>query len=123
MKFNIVENPTPKYVDRYDDFIKMYNSGVRVKTIQRELEWSQNTYRQAKRKALEAGLIKDRVRNGGRPRYYHKYYSMWLVEREVDGRKIRTQCRTEEEAKNIVRFLEKHGWSKENIMKWKRGVV
>ena len=123
MNFRIVEDSTPRYAERYDDFIRMYNDGVTIKKILGELDWSQNTYRGALEKAVEKGHVRKRTRGRRNPKYYHKYYSQWRVERKVDGKLIRTQCRTEEDAKNIVRYLNRHGWSKDNIIKWKRGVV
>lgn len=60
MNFRIVENAPPDYLGKYDLFVDLYNEGVLVEDIRRELGWSVKEYNRARKHALECKDITDR---------------------------------------------------------------
>lgn len=119
MKFNIVEDTRPRYEEKYEEFIRLYNEGLLITEILKRLEWGKNTYSKARKKALADGLISDRSKRPEKPTYYHRNNKGFNIERRVNGEIIRTWCKTEEEAKSIVRYFNRNGWTKRNLEKYK----
>ncbi len=77
--FRIVENAPPRYLEKYDEFVELYNDeSYTVKEVMDKLDWSHRIFEQAKKQALDEGLIKLRKpydRGVRRMRKIYKYYS------------------------------------------------
>lgn len=119
MKFNIVEDTRPRYAEKYDEFIKLYNNGALVKDIRERLGWGRYTYYHAREKALSEGLIADRTKKPKNPAGYRKTGKGYFVERRVNKVTIRKWCKTEEEAMELVKYLNEKGWTKENLERYR----
>lgn len=60
MNFRVIENAPPNYLKKYDLFVELYNDGVLVEDIRKQLGWSVKDYRKARKYALECRDIRDR---------------------------------------------------------------
>lgn len=119
--FRIIENSPPKYLERYDEFLELYyNPDVRKMDILKILDWSDGQYKKARAKAIEEGLIeksKPRGRGVKNPKYY--YYDnklkRYVITRDTKRIHIYHICNSKKEAIELVDYLNKFGWNKENI--------
>jgi len=144
MGFRIVENPPPKYLEKYDTFIDLYNnSPLNVKEIREKLDWSISVYNQAKEKGLKEGKIIERrtpltIKNvKGRPKNTKnppKYYSKTtdgkyvVVKRFYKGKTVdkNVYCGiydTENQAKQIVDEMKNVNWDKSYLNEIKKRVI
>ena len=122
--FNIVEDTKPRYLDRYDEFIELYlDPDIRKPELLKRLDWSNNTYKQARRHAVENGDLPDDKRKKPVYYFYAPRHDRWIVAKRNKRVFLQVYCHTEEEAISLRDYLDEHGWTKENVIKWKRSVV
>lgn len=133
MNFRIVENPTPEYVEKYDEFVELYNDlNVKVSDVHKILGWSTNTFEQAKARALEEGRIELRkpyMRNKWKKgQYLPKNYSYdrhsgkYIVKKTIFNKDTGVSdivyfgiYSKEEVAKRIVEELRGVDWDKNEL--------
>lgn len=126
--FRVVENPTPRYVEKYDEFIRLYNeSDLTVSEIKLELDWTASVYNQAKEKALSENRLnvrnpnyKKRIYNSSKPKkpkYYSKNtYGKYVVVKRFYKGDNQTEnlyygtYKYEWQARRIVEELKKVNW-------------
>ena len=132
VNFKIVENSLPVYLEKYDEFIELYNDPeIPVEEIRRRLGWRTKIYGDARRKALSENKIQERRRSVGvgrpvkkkhEPRYY--YYDKTtgkfiIVKRCYDGEKdvviYYGRYDREDTVKKIVEELKKVNWDKSRL--------
>ena len=117
--FRIVENSPPKYLERYDEFLELYfNPEVFKRDILLELDWSENQYQHARKKAIRDGLIQPRTKV--KHYYYNKSNGKYIVNKCTRNIHFAHTVDTEEEAKAMVEYLRKYGWTKQNAYKFKK---
>lgn len=134
VNFRIVENAPPSYVEKYDEFVELYNDhSVTVKEIGELLGWSTNVFEQAKEHALSEGKISLRKPYGNRGKWVKvrkvpKYYSYsknsgkFTVKKhifdEVVGESVLIyygSYKRECVAKRVVEELKKVDWDKNKL--------
>lgn len=70
VSFRIIENAPPKYMERYDEFVELYNDhSITIQEIGQILGWSTNVFEQAKEQALADGRISLRKPSGNRRKW------------------------------------------------------
>lgn len=70
VNFRIIENAPPKYMERYDEFVELYNDhSITIQEIGQILGWSTNVFEQAKEQALADGRISLRKPSGNRRKW------------------------------------------------------
>ena len=88
----------------------------------KELDWSLNQYNPAREQAIRDGLIPE-VRKPLTAKYYYpRPGGKFLVERVTKKYFVRELMDNEEEAKRLVEYLHKHGWTMDNVDEYKRGL-
>lgn len=142
INYRIVENPPPHYVEKYDEFVDLYNNpNISIVDIRSQLGWTVKTYTLARLKALEEGKIVERRSRGnqGRPRrekhipknYYYRANSDNYVitkRKTIDG-EVRTlyfgTYKKEEDCVRIIKELKKVDWDKNELdnIKKKLGII
>lgn len=128
MKFRVIENSPPSHLDKYEEFIKLYNDGqIKVEAIRRELGWSVNVYERARRQALSEGRIANRHSGGNikkkpeksPPKYYsyNRNAQKFVVKKWVrdDATGVRREYyygayKDEGAVQRVVEELKKVGW-------------
>ena len=132
----VIENATPEYVKKYEEFVKLYNNpDIRVADIREQLGLNIKQYTLARKQALSEGLIKDRIsvsknKKVGRPKLKkkkHKHYShsrsgkFNVVKRFCEkGEEVNVYCGTydsEEQAMMVAEEMDKVGWDKKYLNK------
>lgn len=117
--FRVIEDPTPKWHYQYYEFIEAYNNpNITKRELLKKLDWSQNQYNQAREQAIKEKKIPE-IRRPKKFKYYRRNKTGYIVEKRTQGKIIRGYAHTEKEAKKLVEYLHKHGWNKENILKFK----
>lgn len=130
MNFKVIENPTPEWEEKYEEFIQLYScSDLTVDEIRKKLDLSQTNYRKARKQALLEGRIVLRRNTpkhlrGRNPRYYYwsDYSKRWIVSKHARGNHLRVICKTEAQAQKVVELLKECDWDKNKIPEIKRKV-
>ena len=119
VNFKVVEGDDP--LERiHDDFIRLYESGVRVKTICETLDISNSQYQNFRMRLNRRGELKvNRNPNGGQkrsrkynrsqPKNYH-YNRTTKFFHVVRKNKFFAKFKTEEEAREFVRLMRECDW-------------
>ena len=134
MIFNIIENATPDYEEKFDEFIKLYNSGLyKVPEIIEELEWTQGIYNRAYKKAKNEKLLKktnlayttieDKPLKNKLPKNYTKQGKWFVVARIINKQRVYFgKYQHELEARLAVSYFNENGWNKARAAEVKRQV-
>lgn len=112
VNFRIVENDYGDRESEFQEWVRLYNTGMLVKDINQKLKLSAYMYKKYRSRALQEGLIKDR-RKEYQPRYYYKNNKgKYMVRRKNQEGKIiyYGTYKTEKEAKARVDELKKNNW-------------
>lgn len=141
VSFRLIENGCPAYVEKYEEFIELYNNPeIRVEDIRKQLGWGTKVYNDARKQALKENRIMDRrspnsIKNcKGRPvkpkhKPKHYYYDWWsdkfvIVKRYyVDKKDVVVyygRYDKEDTAKQIVEELKKVDWDKNKLPQIKK---
>lgn len=113
--FNIIEGGQPTFMEKYPEFLKLYfQKDIMKGDIPEMLGWSKKQYRNARRKAVMDGIIKN-----PNPKYYHwrTDQQAWIVSRK---NRLYITCNSEDEAKEMVEYLKENGWTRENAEDFKK---
>ena len=136
-RFRIVENAQPEYLEKYEEFVELYNDkNITVKDIRKELGFNMAQYNLARQKALSEGLIKNRLtsndkrlgRRKVKKKRNYKHYSHSrssgkynVVKRLYEnGKSVTVYCGTydtEEQAMMVVEKMSNVGWDKKYLNK------
>ena len=112
VNFKVIEND---YIDRESEFqewVRLYNSEMLVKDINKKLNVSPYMYKKYRKRALQEGLIKDR-RKEYKPKYYYKSNTgtYKVHHRNSEGKIIYYGTyKTQKEAEARVDELIKNNW-------------
>jgi hypothetical protein len=141
VSFRVIENSSPAYMEKYEEFIKLYNNPeITVEEIRKQLGWRTKIYNDARKKALEENRIIDRrspnsIKNcKGRPvkpkhQPKHYYYDRWhdtfvIVKRYYINKKdvvvYYGRYKREDTAKEVVEELKKVDWDKTKLQEIKK---
>ena len=141
IRFRIIENAPPKYMEKYDEFIDLYNnSSLTIEDIRKRLDWTCSVYNQARKKALSENKLNVRNPNykGGRsknniknnPKYYHRTKKgKYVVHKNFyNGRDIVKSVyggiyKYEWQAQKVVEEFKKVGWDESQLNNIKEKVV
>lgn len=127
MNFNIIENSQPSFLERYDEFISLYNNpNISVREIVKRLGWNTTQLKKARKKGLDEGVIQKRystpryskkcIRNGNRFKYYSKYYGRFKVCKHHNGKYVYYGIYDSVKvAERMVMELEKVDWDKSKL--------
>lgn len=136
VNFRIVENSKPAYLEKYDEFIELYNNPeITVDDIRKKLGWRTKIYNDARTQALADGLITDRrtinsIKNcKGRPTkekhqpkyyYYDRLHNKYVIVKRYYVNKEHIviyygRYDKEETAQMIVEELKKVDWDKKQL--------
>lgn len=120
VNFNIIENPDPPYMEKYEEFIELYNnSEVTISKICEKLKWNVKVYYNAKKRALSEGRIIDNP-----PKYYYFRNGRYVVSKLLNGKRVYFGAfKYEDDAKIIVEELGKNEWDKESIHQLKKELM
>lgn len=121
--FKVVENSPPKWQLKYREFIELYNNPrITRRELLKELDWNLNQYTPAREQAIRDGLIPEVRKLLTAKYYYPRPGGKFLVERVTKKYFVRELMDNEEEAKRLVEYLHKHGWTMDNVDEYKRGL-
>lgn len=139
MNFRIIENAPPKYTERYEEFIELYNeSNLTMDEIRKKLDWTYSAYRQARKKAVEEKRLKERnpshkpknKKIKDKPKYYHrtpkgKYivHKHFYKEREIIRSVYGGIYKYEWQAQKVVEEFKKVDWDESKLQEIKEKVV
>ena len=115
-----MENTQPSYADKYEEFIDLYNnSKLTTIDIYKKLGWNNAIFKKARDQALKEGRIKPRK---GKPKHYtyNKKGKHWTVYKNINRIQMQFSVGSEKEAKELVAYLDEHGWSKKNVEKYRK---
>ena len=123
MKFEVKEDTAPRYSDKYEEFIELYNDkSVSVLEIRRMLDWSGNIFNQARDKAVSENRIRLRSNGGHKnkvkplksvPKYYsqHIITGKYSVRKMINGRTVYFgSYDSEDTVKEVVKRLKQVDW-------------
>ena len=119
--FRIVENPTPDYEDKFDEFLKLYNAGKhKVENIKVILDWEQSTYNRAYKHAKSEGLLNKSnlpfempEKQKNEPKYYCKQKNRYVISKMINNKRHYFGFySTEVEARLAVSYFKECGWDK-----------
>lgn len=129
VKFRIVENPQEEYLDKYEEFVDLYNENKwTIWEIQKHLGWSVKVYNRARAYAVSRGDLIDRrtpmeieVANTRRckkkkhaPKYYsmNSYNSKFTVMKRINGEYCYFGTYfSERTCQELVKVLKDNDWS------------
>jgi hypothetical protein len=141
VNFRIVENHSEEYLDRYEEFIDLYNnSKLSVSDIRKHLGWSAKVYNRARGYAVSRGDLIDRrspieikVANSKRgkkhkrcPKYYSRnsYNSKFMViKRMGDEYRYFGTYWSERTCQELVKILKDNDWSYDVFLKVKDKLI
>lgn len=134
VNFKIVENPMPVYLEKYEEFIELYNDkSITIREILKILGWSSKSFEMAKKNALAEGRIKlrrpctswSKVKKIKKPPKYYSYdknAKKYAVKKSVYNRDTGRVgyvyyglYSSEDVAKLIVEELKKVDWDKSKL--------
>lgn len=139
--FKIVENSSPTYMEKYEEFVELYNNPeITVEDIRKKLGWRTKIYNDARTRALKEKRIKDRrspnsIKNcKGRPvkpkhqpkyYYYDRVYGKFVIVKryyvnEKDIMVYYGRYDREDIAIKIVAELKKVDWDKKKLPQIKK---
>ncbi len=146
VNFKIIENSPPVYMEKYEEFIELYNDkNITVEEIRQRLGWRTKVYNDARNKALEENRIIDRrsknsienckgrpVKEKHIPKYYHydRWYGKFVIVKKYyrDKKEVVSYygCYNNEKvAQAVVNELKKVDWDKSKLkdIKQKLGLL
>lgn len=133
LNFRIVENAPPSYMERYEEFIELYNDhSITVQEVSKILGWSVNVFEKAKHHALMEGRIELRKpynRHNSKkvkkpPKYYSysKYGKKFCVKKYIYDEERKESALiyygsyiSERVAERVVSELKKVDWDKNEL--------
>ena len=121
VNFRIVENAPPKWHERYYEFVELYNGPTVTKTeLLKRLDWNLNQFNPAREQAIKDGLVPE-IRKPIKGKYYYQTSNgNYVVTRGTKEIFVRAYLHTKEEALALIKYLEEHGWTMENVDKWRK---
>lgn len=144
VNFRIVENAPPIYIENYEEYIDLYNnSSLTVMEIINKLDWTQSTYKQARKQALKENRLIQRkiikktkpnknkkIKQKSAPKHYSRTIDgkFVVLKRFYKGKTLyrNVYCgiyKTEAEAQEIVKEMKKVNWDESYLDEIKRKVV
>ena len=106
------------------DFIMMYNDPtITARRMRAILHITKGKYNSIKYKLESIGLIGKRKVTGNHyrkePKYYTRSIARTIVYFPVRRKGVHyCNCKTEQEAQNVVRFLKENNWDKNKLLRW-----
>lgn len=131
MNFNIIDG-NDDYLNKLPEFVEAYNSNrLSIPELREELDISQGDYRKLRKAAIEENLItlktrgrKKKTKPIVKPRNYSKTqtrkYTYYVVYKNDSHY---CNCKTEAQAKEIVKRLEAVNWDKTQAQRIKEEVI
>lgn len=115
MNFTVIENPAPKHLEKYDEFIELYNQGdLIINDIIKKLGWSQKTYLNALKQGRKEGKIGERRLQNAK--YYYPADFGYRITKWLNGKRVHFGWYgSEEAAKLAVEYFKECGWDKSQI--------
>lgn len=136
VSFKVIENGRPAYMEKYEEFIELYNNPeITVEDIRKQLGWRTKIYNDARKQALKENRIIDRrspnsIKNcKGRPvkekhqpkhYYYDRLHDKFVIVKRyyIDKKDVVVyygRYDREDIAIKIVNELKKVDWDKKKL--------
>ena len=123
VRFNIVESRSAEHFNNiYEKVKEDIQNGMLVKDIMAKHNIGNGRWIKFRKQLIADGLLTSTQQRFDRAKYYYynKHNDAFQVVRTIDHRKTHfTCCKTEDDAKYIVKRLNELGWDKKNIPKIK----
>lgn len=122
VNFKIIENAPPRWHEKYYEFVELYNNPEITKTeLLKILDWNLNQFNPAREQAIKDGLVPE-IRKPIKGKYYYQTSNgNYVVTRDTKEIFVRAYLHTKEEALALIKYLEEHGWTMDNVEEWRKG--
>lgn len=126
MEFNIVENPEPNFLGKYEEFIELYkNKDYSVREIRKILNYNQTDYNHAKVKAVNEGRITLRKKPNkyskekkkrGKFYSFNKTSSKFVITKKLGDKYVYFgSYKSEKTTQEIIKRLKTVNWDKSKL--------
>ena len=127
MSFNIVEtSSTLEFETYYPQIRQDVLNGMKIKDVMAKHDLTQGKWIKYRRELMNEGIIKRRknVLREAKHYYFHSKSNKWVVQKQMNGKKIFFgKYDTEETAQRIVKELKQCDWDKNQLQEIQKRIL